>query len=266
MKSRAAGVMDGAEFVAAASWQRTESAGSPVVVPALLRLGALLLLSLLVLLALPVGAHSAPLDQIEARPTPTGHMVYVNAEPEGIVPASASVAKELSPAAKTVRAASEARPAPVEIDAAIREAAARHGVDANLVRAVVKVESNFNPRAVSSKGAMGLMQLMPATARRLNVTNPFDLRQNLDAGVRHLKELLANYNGNIRLTLAAYNAGIAAVARAHGIPLIAETQSYIRQITELYRNPTAMDSGGWLQATALQVSRDSKGILTITND
>src|SRR5262249_59000866 len=94
-----------------------------------------------------------------------------------------------------------------EIDAAIVQSAARHNVDANLVRSVVKVESNFNPNAVSRKGAMGLMQLMPSTARSLNVSNPFDPEQNVDAGVRHLKRLLENYGGGVRPYLAAPHAG-----------------------------------------------------------
>src|SRR5260370_4144411 len=105
-----------------------------------------------------------------------------------------------------------------DIDAAIHQAAAPHNVDPSLVRSVVKVESNFNPNAVSSKGAMGLMQLMPSTARSLNVANPFAPPQNVDAAVRHLRKLLDSYGGNVPLRLAAYNAGSGAVARSAWVP------------------------------------------------
>ena len=153
---------------------------------------------------------------------------------------------------------------PVDIDSAIEQAAARHNVDPNLVRAVVKVESNFNPNAVSRKGAMGLMQLMPSTARQLKVKNPFDPEQNVDAGVRHLKQLLESYGGDIKLTLAAYNAGAGAVARSSGVPHYAETQNYVRRITNLYNggsvfNPSAVPSD------PVRMQRDARGVLYISN-
>jgi hypothetical protein len=151
-----------------------------------------------------------------------------------------------------------------DIDSAIEQAAARHNVDPNLVRAVVKVESNFNPNAVSRKGAMGLMQLMPSTARQLNVKNPFDPEQNVDAGVRHLKQLLESYGGNIKLTLAAYNAGAGAVARSAGVPRYAETQNYVRRITNLYYGGSAFDPAG-VSHDPVRIQRDARGVLHISN-
>jgi soluble lytic murein transglycosylase-like protein len=151
-----------------------------------------------------------------------------------------------------------------EIDASIVMAAARHNVDPNLVRAVVKVESNFNSNAVSRKGAMGLMQLMPSTARSLKVNNPFDPQQNVDAGVRHLKQLLENYGGDVKLTLAAYNAGSGAVARSAGVPHYAETQNYVRRITNLYYGGFDLSSTG-LSHDPVRVQRDARGVLYISN-
>jgi len=154
-----------------------------------------------------------------------------------------------------------------DIDEAIEKAAARHNVDANLVRSVIKVESNFNPNAVSRKGAMGLMQLMPQTARSLNVTNPFDPQQNVDAGVRHLKKLLESYGGDVPLTLAAYNAGSRAVARSAGIPHFSETQNYVRRITNLYYGGS--DPGTHIIGNPVhdpvRVQRDARGVLYISN-
>jgi soluble lytic murein transglycosylase-like protein len=154
-----------------------------------------------------------------------------------------------------------------DIDAAIEKAAARHNVDANLVRSVIKVESNFNPNAVSRKGAMGLMQLMPQTARQLNVKNPFDPQQNVDAGVRHLKKLLESYGGDVKLTLAAYNAGSGAVARSAGIPRFTETQNYVRRITNLYyggSEPGTHIIGNPVH-DPVRVQRDARGVLYISN-
>ena len=151
-----------------------------------------------------------------------------------------------------------------DIDSSIVMAAARHNVDPNLVRAVVKVESNFNSNAVSRKGAMGLMQLMPQTAKQLKVNNPFDPDQNVDAGVRHLKQLLENYGGDVNLTLAAYNAGSGAVARSAGIPRFAETQNYVRRITNLYYGGFELSPSG-PKHDPVRVQRDARGVLYISN-
>lgn len=150
-----------------------------------------------------------------------------------------------------------------EIDSAIDQAASKHGVDANLVRALVKVESNFNPNAVSNKGAMGLMQLMPRTASGLSVSNPFDPQQNVDAGVRHLRQLLNNFGGDVRLSLAAYNAGEGAVKRNGGVPHYGETQNYVKRITDLYWNKNGNGFGP--MSAPVHVYRGEDGVLRMTN-
>jgi soluble lytic murein transglycosylase-like protein len=117
-------------------------------------------------------------------------------------------------------------------DASINEHSRRHGVAPDLVRAVIQVESAFNPIAVSNKGAMGLMQLMPATAQELGVNNPFDPDQNIRGGVAYLKQLLDRYDQKVELALAAYNAGIGNVAKYGAVPPFKETRSYVDRITK----------------------------------
>jgi hypothetical protein len=120
-----------------------------------------------------------------------------------------------------------------EFDSYIVEAAAQHNVDTELIRAVIQVESEFDHRAVSSKGARGLMQLMPDTARRLGVTNAFDPRQNILGGTRYLRALLDLFQGDTALATAAYNAGENAVLRYGGVPPFKETRGYVAKIQAL---------------------------------
>ncbi len=120
-------------------------------------------------------------------------------------------------------------PAP-EILSMIQQAAVQNGIDPRLFEALVSAESDFNPQAVSPAGAMGLSQLMPATARGLGVTDPFDPWQNLQGGAKYLSQMMRQFGGDVRLALAAYNAGPGAVQRHGGVPPFAETQTYVERV------------------------------------
>lgn len=121
-----------------------------------------------------------------------------------------------------------------EINALIEQYSAKNGLDADFVRAVVKQESGFNERATSRCGAMGLMQLMPGTAKGLGVVNPYDAEQNVAGGTKMLSNLLKTYGGDKKLALAAYNAGGGAVKKYGGIPPYRETQNYVKNVLSIY--------------------------------
>jgi len=164
---------------------------------------------------------------------------------------------------------------PASLGTLIDTISANHGVDPALVRAVIKTESNFNRWAVSGKGALGLMQLIPSTGRRYGVRDFFDPQQNIDGGVRYLKFLLAKFNGNLDLSLAAYNAGENVVERLGRIPSIPETTDYVRKVRSIYQGKSTAfvaSSGSPATETATRPEPqkifktvDSRGVVYFSN-
>ena len=153
------------------------------------------------------------------------------------------------------------------VEKLVREAADRHNVDPALIRAVIETESNWNPSAVSRKGAVGLMQLIPTTAQRFGVNDLYSPQQNVDAGVMYLKTLLERYNGNLDLALAAYNAGEGAVDRAHGVPSFRETRNYVQKVQSAYFRPgSGRLDGLFVNRHAIRKISDSSGRTIFTND
>lgn len=164
-------------------------------------------------------AQDAPIVLVESV---QGREVYINPGAPPVQPISTSV--------------KSFQPVPPQIKSLIDQTAGRFQVDPKLVNAIIRVESGFDARAVSPKGAEGLMQLIPATAQRFGVEDPFDFRQNIRGGVSYLRYLLDHFNGNVPLSLAAYNAGENRVDRDGGIPAIPETVNYVRKVTALYHS------------------------------
>lgn len=171
------------------------------------------------------------------------------------------------PPAASAPLAAQQRPHKEKLERMVKETAERHNVDPDLVRAVVNVESGWNPSAVSRKGAFGLMQLVPGTAQRMGVNDVFDPQQNLDGGVRYLHSLLDRYNGSLPLALAAYNAGEGAVDRYRGVPNYRETRLYVQKVTNSYFRPGSGESS-FARITTRMIRRivDERGRVVYTNE
>jgi soluble lytic murein transglycosylase-like protein len=191
-----------------------------------------------------VGKNGRLVREIET-PGPARGTVKVASEaqaaaiaPEAKTAVVPAVVASVAPPAATAVAASIGPPSPSipkpDVDHLIEEAASAYAVDPLLVRSVIGVESNFNARAVSPKGAQGLMQLIPATARRFGVSDVFDARQNIQGGVKYLRYLQDLFPSDLRLSLAAYNAGEGAVARFGGVPPYRETVDYVEKVKQRY--------------------------------
>lgn len=166
----------------------------------------------------------------------------------------------------------DSRSAPINGDfhSIVMDKAFKYELDPSLVHAVIKTESNGNPRAVSRKGAMGLMQLMPTTASDLDVRNPFDPEENIDGGTRYLRYLIEKFRGDLTLALAAYNAGPKAVEKAGAVPQITETKQYVKKVLSLYNGRTLLPvsspaSGGAPRPDAIYKISAEDGTVLFTN-
>ncbi|HXE74343.1 MAG TPA: lytic transglycosylase domain-containing protein [Candidatus Xenobia bacterium] len=204
------------------------------------------------------GTSPARAQQVLTLVSDNGRMVFIN-----------ETDMELRAAAKKGGAAAAAtlverrKQSLADVQGHIDAVSKQHSVDPNLVRALIEVESAWNPRAVSYKGAMGLMQLMPATAAQYGVSDAFDPKQNVSAGVRHLRYLLEQFKGNTRLALAAYNAGENAVTRNGGVPPYRETQDYILKLEALYGRLGSVKLVG---STTIYRTVDKDGRVIFTNE
>jgi soluble lytic murein transglycosylase-like protein len=201
--------------------------------------------------------------QIASYTDASGKRVYINADPP---PARRSTAAHLS--TPRTRNTGEQVILPGRLERVVRDAAERHQLDPALLRAVIKAESGGDPLAISRKGALGLMQLTPATAEQMGVGNAFDPEQNVDGGARFLRSLLDRYNGDLTKSLAAYNAGTGTVDRFGGVPRYAETRAYVQKVTETYFRPGSGRLSTLWEAPTAPIRRevDANGRVVFTNE
>src|SRR5499426_2902392 len=196
-------------------------------------------------------------EKIQAYIGPDGKIVYTNVVENPTTMVARTASATMSPASEP-----QAR-----IHALIDSIASNHGVDPALVKAIVKTESNFDRWAVSSKGALGLMQLIPDTGARFGVRDFFDPSQNIEGGVRYIKFLLAKFKGNVDLSLAAYNAGENLVERLGRIPSIPETRDYVRKVRLNYGKSSPRQAGSTpVAAPAGAVAKDEQQIFRTVDE
>ena len=203
-----------------------------------------------------------------------GKVIYINghslparqrstmSSPSGLRPGS-----KVKPSQPAKPVSGSVQPSDERLDRIVREAAERHALDPALVEAVISTESGWNPHAVSNKGAVGLMQLIPGTAQRFGVGNAYDPAQNIEGGTSYLRSLLDRYNGDLTKSLAAYNAGERAVDQSGGVPSYAETRRYVQKVTNTYfQSDGATGSAFWSPPlSSVRQEPDATGRMIVTN-
>src|ERR1700734_858913 len=226
-----------------------------------------------VLVAGALFALSTPLHaQIATQVDDHGKLVFVNGDSPNARRGSTISPTASGPRSRSALSAESAAETlganDGRLDRIVRDAAERHQVDPALVKAVISTESGWNPQAVSRKGAVGLMQLIPETAQRFGVGNPYDPAQNVEAGTTYLKSLLDRYDGDLNKSLAAYNAGEHAVDRSGGVPAVREPRQYVQRVTDAYFQPgSGRNLSLWsVPRSYVRRATDSSGRVVFTNE
>lgn len=224
-------------------------------------------------LSLASPAHSQIASYVDER----GKVIFINGDS---LPRTEKSSMNVPPSASRSASAQKAslqskrllsgtaEPSDDRLDRIVRDAAERHALDPALVKAVITTESGWNPHAISPKGAMGLMQLIPGTAQRFGVGNPYDPEQNIEGGTSYLRTLLDRYNGDLTKSLAAYNAGEHAVDQSHGLPSYAETRRYVQKVTNTYlQSDGATKTAFWTPPVSpVREETDAAGHVLFTNE